>query len=228
MPCVNSYFIFWILGLLIFDVQFIHGLNACRKDQISNVSLTTALQSEVMLPCFFESDFLNSNQTNESCVVWTHLSSTNNEIVEISLDGEAKFWNNRHGRIKTFPKLVESELLDFSIKIRNVQQSDLGVYHCSLFRETSCLLAYKRIELQNEPAVVSVDSLTWLIPTGVAGGAALLVVLLVLLVVACKFFKRQENNITEPVYENTSQVKFTNRAKFTNENGVSLSNPTYS
>lgn len=125
------------------------GLNACRKDQISNVSLTTALQSEVMLPCFFESDFLNSNQTNESCVVWTHLSSTNNEIVEISLDGEAKFWNNRHGRIKTFPKLVESELLDFSIKIHNVQQSDLGVYHCSLFRETSCLLAYKRIELQN-------------------------------------------------------------------------------
>ncbi len=86
---------------------------------------------------------------NESCVVWTHLNSTNREIVEIGLDGEAKFWNNRLERIKTFPKLPESELLDFSIQIRNVQQSDLGVYHCTLFRETGCLLFYKRIELHN-------------------------------------------------------------------------------
>ncbi len=128
---------------------FFTGLNVCRGDQITNVSLPTELQSEVLLPCFFESDFLNSNQTNESCVVWTHLNSTNREIVEIGLDGEAKFWNNRLGRINTFPKLPESELLDFSIQIRNVQQSDLGVYHCTLFRETGCLLAYKRIELHN-------------------------------------------------------------------------------
>ncbi|XP_059405150.1 uncharacterized protein LOC132140376 [Carassius carassius] len=226
MSCVNSYFISWILGLLIFDVQFIHGLNVCRGDQISNVSLPTELQSEVLLPCFFESDFLNSNQTNESCVVWTHLNSTKREIVEISLDGDTKFWNNRRGRIKAFPKLLESELLYFSIQIRNVQQSDLGVYHCSLFRE-NCLLAYKRIELHNEPAVTPEDSLTWLIPTGAAGGAALLVVLLVLLVVACKFFKRQENNIMEPVYENTSQTKYTNREKFTNENRMTISNPIY-
>ncbi|XP_052413264.1 uncharacterized protein LOC127958437 [Carassius gibelio] len=227
MSCVNSYFISWILGLLIFDVQFKHGLNECRGDQISNVSLPTELQSEVLLPCVFETDFLDSNQTNESCVVWTHLNSTNGGIVEISLDGEAKFWNNRRGRIKAFPKLQHSDLLDFSIQIRNVQQSDLGVYQCSLFR-VNCFLAYKRIKLHNEPAVVPVDSLTWLIPTGAAGGVALLVVLLVLLVVACKFFRRQENNIIEPVYENTSQAKFTNREKFTNGNGMKISNPIYS
>ncbi len=129
--------------------MFITGLNECRGDQLTKISLPTDLQSEVLLPCFFESDFLNSNQTNKSCVVWTHLNSTNREIVEIGLDGEAKFWNNRLGRIKTFPKLPESELLNFSIQIRNVQQSDLGVYHCTLFRETGCLLAYKRIELHN-------------------------------------------------------------------------------
>ncbi len=128
---------------------FFTGLNECRGDQLTDISLPTDLQSEVLLPCFFESDFLNSNQTNESCVVWTHLNSTNREIVEIGLDGEAKFWNNRLERIKTFPKLPESELLDFSIQIRNVQQSDLGVYHCTLFRETGCLLFYKRIELHN-------------------------------------------------------------------------------
>lgn len=51
----------------------------------------------------------------------------------------AKFWNNRHGWIKTFQKLLESEWLNFSIQIRNVQQSDLG--------ETACFLAYKRTEL---------------------------------------------------------------------------------
>ncbi len=129
--------------------MFFTGLNACRGDQLTDISLPTDLQSEVLLPCFFESDFLNSNQTNESCVVWTHLNSTNREIVEIGLDGEAKFWNNRLGRIKTFPKIPESELLNFSIQIRNVQQSDLGVYHCTLFRETGCLLFYKRIELHN-------------------------------------------------------------------------------
>lgn len=120
------------------------GLNVCRGDLITNVSLSTELQSEVLLPCSFESNFLKPNRTNESCVVWTHL---NTDFVEISLDSEAKFWNNRRGRIETFPKLPESELLNFSIRILNVQQSDLGVYHCKLFRETNCFLAYKIIDL---------------------------------------------------------------------------------
>ncbi|XP_067264343.1 uncharacterized protein [Chanodichthys erythropterus] len=195
MPCEMSYYMSWILRLLLFDVKLIYGLNVCRGDLITNVSLSTELQSEVLLPCTFESDLLKPNRTNESCVVWTHL---NTEFVEISLDGEAKFWNYRHGRIETFPKLPES---DFSIRIRNVQQSDLGVYHCKLFRETNCFLAYKIIDLHK------VDSLTWLIP---AGGA---VVLLVLLIIACKFFKCQEKKSSEPVYENTSN----HRAKFTNE-----------
>ncbi|ROL51427.1 hypothetical protein DPX16_22523 [Anabarilius grahami] len=147
MPCEKSYFISWILRLLLFDVKFIYGLNVCRGDLITNVSLSTELQSEVLLPCSFESDLLKPNRTNESCVVWTHL---NTDFVEISLDGEAKFWNNRRGRIETFPKLPESELLDFSIRIRNVQQSDSGVYHCKLFRETNCFLAYKIIDLHKE------------------------------------------------------------------------------
>ncbi|XP_048044247.1 uncharacterized protein LOC125267036 isoform X2 [Megalobrama amblycephala] len=237
MPCEMSYFISWILKLLLFDVKFIYGLNVCRGDLITNVSLSTELQSEVLLPCSFESDLLKPNRTNESCVVWTHLNTQ--DFVEISLDGEAKFWNNRRGRIETFPKLPESELLDFSIRIRNVQQSDLGVYHCKLFRETNCFLAYKIIDLHK------VDSLTWLIPAGSAGGA---VVLLVLLIIACKFFKCKEKNSREPVYENTSnhRAKFTNegsqekksrepayentsnhRSKFTNEGRISHSNPIY-
>ncbi|KAK2911821.1 hypothetical protein Q8A67_003954 [Cirrhinus molitorella] len=119
---------------------------------MTNVKLSIELQSDVLLPCFFKSDLLNSNQTNETCVVWTHLNSTYKNIVEISLDGETKFWNNQGGRIRKFPKLPESELLDFSIQIRNVQQSDLGIYHCNLFRQT-CLLAYKRIELHNGQTV---------------------------------------------------------------------------
>ncbi|KAL1274856.1 hypothetical protein QQF64_027670 [Cirrhinus molitorella] len=228
MLCVNSYFISWILGLLIFNVQFIHGLNVCQGVLISNVNVSTELQSDVLLPCSFESDLLNSKLTNDTCVVWTHLNSTNREIVEIPLDGEAKFWSSRRGRIKTFPKLPESELLCFSIQIRNVQQSDLGVYHCNLFSETSCLLTYKRIQLHNlnsEAAGVSVNSLTWPITAGAAGGAAMLVVLLVLVLVACKFFKCQANNICEPVYENTSQM---HRAKFTSEYKMSVINPVYS
>lgn len=123
---------------------FFTGVNACWGNLTSNVSLSTELQSGVLLPCSFESDLLKSNQTNDSCAVWAHL---NTDFVEINLDGEPKFWNNRRGRIEPFPKLAESELLDFSIRIHNVQQSDLGVYHCKLFRETNCFLAYKIIEL---------------------------------------------------------------------------------
>ncbi|KAF4113047.1 hypothetical protein G5714_005592 [Onychostoma macrolepis] len=64
-----------------------------------------------------------------------------------------------------------------------MQQSDLGVYHCTLFRETGCLLAYKRIELHN------VDfQWPWMIIAGAAVGGA---VLLVLVIITMKVFKRQ-------------------------------------
>ncbi|XP_055055962.2 uncharacterized protein [Misgurnus anguillicaudatus] len=206
---VKRHVIFWIL-LLILYVTFKHGLNACQTELIANTSLTAELQSDVRLPCSFKSDLLQSNRTDTG-VEWRQLTPAVVDIVEISLEGEAKFWNSKRGRIKTFPKL-ESGLPQFSILIRNVQQSDLGLYHCNLFREIGCLLAYKQIELR--PAVVLVDSentLTWLIPVAATGGG---VVLLMLLIITFKCFKRKQNISGGPVYENTSR---TNRIKTPNE-----------
>lgn len=128
-------------------VMVFTGLLACQGELITNTSLTTGLQSDVLLPCSFTSDLLQSNKPEGTSVVWFQNTTVNPNIVEITLEGESKFWNNRGGRIKTFPKL-KSELPEFSILIRNVQQSDLGHYSCKLFIETLCLLAYVNIDLQ--------------------------------------------------------------------------------
>lgn len=122
------------------------GLLACQGELITNTSLTTELQSDVLLPCSFTSDILQSKTENTS-VVWIQHTTVNPDIVEITLEGESKFWNDRGRRIKTSPKRT-SGLSEFSILIRNVQQSDLGLYRCKLFREIGCLLAYVEIDLQ--------------------------------------------------------------------------------
>ncbi|XP_056602782.1 uncharacterized protein si:dkey-65b12.12 isoform X2 [Triplophysa dalaica] len=146
-------------------------------------------------------DLLESNKTEGTSVVWIQNTTANPNIVEITLEGESKFWNDRGGRIKTFPKL-KSELPDFSILIHNVQQSDLGHYWCKLYIETFCLLAFVNIDLQE--AVVSDNTVTWLIlPAATGGGIVLLVSLII-----CKLVKRQKNT-REVVYENTSEIRKT-------------------
>ena len=112
---------------------------------VGRSNVTTELQSDVLLPCIFKATLLGSNKTADIAAVWSQTTIPADNLVEIRLQGEVMFWNNRGGRIKTFPKLSESG--NFSILLRNVQQSDLGLYRCELFNGTNCMIAYQEVQL---------------------------------------------------------------------------------
>ena len=77
----------------------------CKSKLISSINVTTELQSDVLLPCIFKATLLGSNKTADIAAVWSQTTIPADNLVEIRLQGEVMFWNNRGGRIKTFPKL---------------------------------------------------------------------------------------------------------------------------
>ncbi|KAL6463866.1 hypothetical protein MHYP_G00282570 [Metynnis hypsauchen] len=131
------------------------------------INVTTDLQSDVLLPCNFEATLLGSKKTADIEAVWSHSTPAEN-LVEIKLQGEVSFWNNRDKRIKTFPKLLESG--NFSILLRNVQQSDLGFYRCKLHEGINCSIAYQEVQL----GLAAVSEYQKTIIAGASGGAAVL------------------------------------------------------
>ncbi len=78
-----------------------------------------------------------------SSAVWTQINETIDYIVEIKVNAHESFWNNRHNRIEAFRAAAASG--NFSILIKDVQLSDLGLYRCELFRDINCSLGYKEI-----------------------------------------------------------------------------------
>ncbi|KAL6463875.1 hypothetical protein MHYP_G00282660 [Metynnis hypsauchen] len=131
-----------LLGLLLSTL--VEGATSCRRELLTTTNITAQLQSDVLLPCYFKPAILGSIKT-DIAAVWSQTTIPADNLVEINLHGEAMFWNNRGGRIKTFPK--HSEPGNFSIFLRNVQQSDVGLYRCELFRGINCTLAYQNIYL---------------------------------------------------------------------------------
>lgn len=126
-----------------FNVTFLTGYAACTRNFTERINSNTKLQSEILLPCYFDSAFIKSNQNKETSVVWSHINTTIVFIVEIKVNGDLAFWDSRKGRIEAFPYVSGSG--NFSILIHNVQVSDLGPYRCEIFRETNCSLLYKEI-----------------------------------------------------------------------------------
>ncbi|KAI4891795.1 hypothetical protein NFI96_014802, partial [Prochilodus magdalenae] len=122
----------------------------CRSELTSSINVTTELQSDVLLPCIFEPTLLGSDRTADVAAVWSQMHATVDNLVEINLQGGEKFWNNRGGRIKAFPKLSESG--NFSILLRNVQRSDLGLYRCELHEGINCSIAYQELHLGHKQA----------------------------------------------------------------------------
>ncbi|KAL6463863.1 hypothetical protein MHYP_G00282540 [Metynnis hypsauchen] len=120
------------------------------------INVTTDLESDVLLPCNFKATLLGSNKTADIAAVWSQTTIPADNLVEIKLQGEVSFWNNRDKRIKTFPKLSESG--NFSILLRNVQQSDLGLYRCELHEGINCMIAYQEVQLENDTEVRTVKS----------------------------------------------------------------------
>ncbi|KAL7835003.1 hypothetical protein SRHO_G00292500 [Serrasalmus rhombeus] len=186
-----------LLGLLLSTL--FEGATSCRRELLTTTNITAQLQSDVLLPCYFKPAILGSIKT-DIAAVWSHTNITTDNLLEIKLQGEVGFWNNRGGRIKTFPK--HSEPGNYSILLRNVQQSDVGLYRCELFRGINCVIAYQNIYL-SKASEASIKY--WYYLLGVA-------VVLCLLLVSLGYMQRKRNKRgtqEENVYENAMELRTT-------------------
>ncbi len=122
------------------------GYGVCNEVKlVTRINLTTELQSEILLPCLFEQALTGSNLIMNSSALWTQINENIDYIVEIKVNARESFWNNRRNRIEAFRAAAASG--NFSILIKDVQLSDLGLYRCELFRDFNCSLGYKEIEI---------------------------------------------------------------------------------
>ncbi|KAL6463871.1 hypothetical protein MHYP_G00282620 [Metynnis hypsauchen] len=205
--------------VLLFDLRFfglwtlwwcclVTGSRGCQMQYVGIINVTTDLQSDVLLPCNFEATLLGSNKTAHIAAVWRQTTIPADNLVEIKLQGEVMFWNNRDKRIKTFPKLSESG--NFSILLRNVQQSDLGLYRCELHVGVNCRIAYQEVQL----------GVSEYQKTIIAGTSGVVVLLLLPACVCCtgikgRFCMRQEgvqasgkrDTKEEVIYENDMELR---------------------
>ncbi|KAL7834996.1 hypothetical protein SRHO_G00292430 [Serrasalmus rhombeus] len=205
--------------VLLFELRFfglwtlwwcclVTGSTGCQMQYVGRSSVTTDLQSDVLLPCIFEATLLGSNQTADIAAVWSQTTIPADNLLEISLQSGVMFWNNRDKRIKTFTKLSESG--NFSILLRNVQQSDLGLYRCELHEGINCSIAYQEVQL----GLAAVSEYQKTIIAGASGGAVLL-----LLFAACvcyivtkrKHRLRQDRvkafTLANPVYDSVKHTQ---------------------
>ncbi|KAL7834997.1 hypothetical protein SRHO_G00292440 [Serrasalmus rhombeus] len=198
--------------VLLFELRFfglwtlwwcclVTGSTGCQMQYVGRSSVTTDLQSDVLLPCIFEATLLGSNQTADIAAVWSQTTIPADNLVEISLQSGVMFWNNRDKRIKTFTKLSESG--NFSILLRNVQQSDLGLYRCELHEGINCSIAYQEVQL----GLAAVSEYQKYVIAGGSGGAVVL-----LLSTACVCYiasKRKRDTQEETINENVVELKTT-------------------
>ncbi|XP_060719597.1 uncharacterized protein LOC132841315 isoform X4 [Tachysurus vachellii] len=130
--------------------MFVKGELLCKRELLKRCNVSAELQSDVLLPCNFDPVLLGSNKTADVAVVWKQINTTTHGLLEISQHGVERFWNNRNGRVKHFPKLSASG--NFSILLKKVQSYDLGLYSCELHHGTNCSIGYQEIQLGQDLA----------------------------------------------------------------------------
>lgn len=112
------------------------------REPLPSIRIATKLLFDILLPCSFTPGDLGLNKTSDIAAVWSQ-NDTADQLLEIKQQGAVMFWNNRSGRIQAFPESSDSG--NFSILLHKVQLSDLGLYHCELFKGNICALAYQDI-----------------------------------------------------------------------------------
>ncbi|XP_058238647.1 uncharacterized protein LOC131348082 isoform X2 [Hemibagrus wyckioides] len=201
--------------------MFVKGEHLCKDKLLKRSNVSTELRSDVLLPCDFDPALLGSDKTADIAVQWRQINTTSHGLLEISLQGEAMFWNNKKGRIKHFPKLSESG--NFSLLLQKVQPYDLSLYTCELFNGTSSI-GCQEIELQNEN-----PQLIWIIAGVLAGGTVLLAVLTTCLLCAKRKPQPHPESVQgncpydNPIYDtyhNTVQVSHGSDAAHVEENPI--------
>ncbi|XP_043094646.1 uncharacterized protein LOC122345011 isoform X2 [Puntigrus tetrazona] len=169
---------------------YVRGHGVCTVGNlIKRINLTTELSSEILLPCLYEPALKESHLNKESSAVWIQIKTNTDHIVEISVNGQESFWNNRQHRIKVFREVAGSG--NFSLLIRDVQLSDLGLYRCEIFRGINCSLGYVEIEISLATVEFSLLSNWRLIA---AGGGGFLLLCLITVCFYCMLAKRQTVN----------------------------------
>ncbi|XP_075956029.1 uncharacterized protein LOC142958897 [Anarhichas minor] len=95
--------------------------NPCESysDACETHTLSRPLGSSVLLPCNFTTSSLN-------WVLWAHTPGL--DLVHLTSEGHIKFLDHRYGRVKAFP--YQASEGNFSIRIDELQNSDLGCYRC--------------------------------------------------------------------------------------------------
>ncbi|XP_072548863.1 uncharacterized protein [Salminus brasiliensis] len=192
----------------------------CRNELISSINITSELQSDVLLPCNFEPTLLGSDKTADIAAVWSQKTIPVDNLIEIRLQCEVRFWTNRNGRIKPFLKLSASG--NFSILLHNVSESDLGLYHCGLFKGMNCSIAYQEVYLNSRERMVADAFPTLLITAGALGGGIVLLSLLIIYWLCAKRSKNTGEETCEEIVHDTlnpTNSKCTS-VKYTLENPI--------
>ncbi|KAG9281683.1 hypothetical protein AMEX_G235 [Astyanax mexicanus] len=204
---------FGMLGMLLWIP--VTGVTSCASHPITSINITTDLQSDVLLPCNFTLPVFGANETADIAAVWSHRNLTVDDLVEIKLQSDVKSCRNTGGCINPFPNISRSG--NFSILLRNVQRSDLGLYRCELYNGTNCSIAYQEIYLSTVSEVHS-SIQYWYYLLGAAVTVLLLLVCLFCtqcrrrhsegpLYVNTYFHKNKRHRKEEPVYENDSEIR---------------------
>ncbi|XP_034404516.1 uncharacterized protein LOC117741538 isoform X2 [Cyclopterus lumpus] len=124
--------------------------NSCDSDVYE--TLSAPLGSSVLLPCIFETSGLGR-------VSWAHTAGL--DLVHLTSEGRIKFLDHRYGRVKVFPNRGSEG--DYSIRIDELQNSDLGRYCCKQGHD--CL----QVELVAVGGALSREGMLWIyICVGVA------------------------------------------------------------
>ncbi|XP_042580410.1 uncharacterized protein LOC109046164 isoform X2 [Cyprinus carpio] len=127
--------------------------------------------------------------------VWTQINETIDHIVEIKVNNPVNFWNSRNNRIKVSGAPATG---NFSILIRDVQLSDLGLYRCELYRD-NCSLGYKEIEISLAAVEFSLLNNWQLIVAGGGGGF-----LLLCLITVCVYYTWTKRQTVDASVNHTS------------------------
>ncbi|XP_036436924.1 uncharacterized protein LOC118815098 [Colossoma macropomum] len=137
---------FGLLGLLLSTlIKVSTGLNGCRRELVSNTTLTTELQSDVLLPCYFKSALLRSYKAEDIVVVWSQINTAAFDLLRIEIDGDTRHWESKDRRIRSFPEHSLSD--NFSVILHKAQLSDQGLFRCELFKGINCSIAYQELNL---------------------------------------------------------------------------------
>ncbi|XP_043096341.1 uncharacterized protein LOC122345891 isoform X1 [Puntigrus tetrazona] len=197
----------WILSCCVFSGR---GHGVCTVGNlIKRINLTTELSSEILLPCLYEPALKGSHLTEESFADWIQIKTNTDYIVEISVNGQESFWNNRQHRIKVFREVAGSG--NFSLLIRDVQLSDLGLYRCEIFRGINCSLGYVEIEISLATVEISLLSNWRLIA---AGGGGFLLLCLITVCFYCMLAKRESGKPAMRPGKLIAQLLYNNVTEF--------------